>query len=312
MSQTNTNHKVHNIFLVVLTVYSIITLCLCLFVKNVIDENCLIVKIIAYAVFLFYFLKEIWRHKLDLKRKDPEYNFIIEQIWNLNLLFEVIILVKTFYSNYENIYVTLFLASIIIVSVSTFYNVYNLLKYSKKGLTILICLLLTFVLGLFNENNQTVLTILTTLMTAVFGRTILKNVFSSQITYYEKNKKIKKEVILDTLEYKLAMVNIIVIFTRLIIVITNFLNSISFINELNCIEKYLTIGIIRFMILASTYLLFLSKYRKKLKERLFNYLMNLKIKTVIHKQNIICNYNSHYLKSYIYRTCFYTQLLMNL
>lgn len=274
MSKTNTNYKVHSIFLGVLTLYSIIALLLS--VKNVIDMNCLIVKIIAYAVFIFYFLKEVWRHKLDLKRKDPEYNFIIEQIWNLNLLFEVIILVKTFYSNYENIYMTLFCVSIGIVLVSTSYNVYNLLKYSKKGITILICLILTFVLGFFNENNQTVLTILTTLMTTVFGRTILKNVFSSQITYYEKNKKIKKEVILDTLEYKLAMVNIIVIFTRLIIVITNFLNSISFINELNCIEKYLTIGIIRFMILASTYLLFLSKYRKKLKERLFNYLMNLK------------------------------------
>lgn len=274
MSKTNTNHKVHNIILVVLTVYSIIALCLSL--MNKIDENCLIVKRIAYVLILFYFLKEVWRHKLDLKRKDPEYNFKIEQIWNLNLLFEVIILVKTFYSNYENIYMTLFFVSIIIVLVSTFYNVYNLLKYSKKGVIILICLLLTFVLGLFNENNQTVLTIITTLMTAVFGRTVLKNVFSSQITYYEKNKKIEKDVILDTLEYKLAMVNIIVIFNRLIVVITNFLNYISFINELNCIEKYLTIGIIRFMILASTYLLFLSKYREKLKEWLFNYLMNLK------------------------------------
>lgn len=275
MSKTNTNHKVHNIiFLVVLTLYSLTVLFLSL--TNIIDENCLIVKRIAYVFILFYFLKEVWRHKLDLKRKDPEYNFIIEQIWNLNLLFEVIILVKTFYSNYENIYMTLFCVSIGIVLVSTSYNVYNLLKYSKKGVTVLICLLLTFFLGLFNENNQTILTVLTTLMTVVFGRTVLKNIFNSQIAGYERENKMKKDYILDKFEYKLAMVNTIVIFAQFIIVITNFINSISFINELNCIEKYLTIGIIRFMILASTYILFLSKYREKLKERLFNYLMNLK------------------------------------
>lgn len=265
----------HNIiFLVVLTVYSLTVLFLSL--TNIIDENCLIVKRIAYVFILFYFLKEVWRHILDLKRKDPEYNFIIEQIWNLNLLFEVIILVKTFYSNYENIYMTLFCVSIGIVLVSTSYNVYNLLKYSKKGVTVLICLLLTFFLGLFNENNQTILTILTTLMTVVFGRTVLKNIFNSQIAGYGRDNKMKKDYILDKFEYKLAMVNTIVIFAQFIIVITNFINSISFINELNCIEKYLTIGIIRFMILASTYLLFLSKYREKLKERLFNYFMNLK------------------------------------
>lgn len=275
MSKINTNHKVHNIiFLVVLTVYSLTVLFLSL--TNIIDENCLIVKRIAYVFILFYFLKEVWRHILDLKRKDPEYNFIIEQIWNLNLLFEVIILVKTFYSNYENIYMTLFCVSIGIVLVSTSYNVYNLLKYSKKGVTVLICLLLTFFLGLFNENNQTILTILTTLMTVVFGRTVLKNIFNSQIAGYGRDNKMKKDYILDKFEYKLAMVNTIVIFAQFIIVITNFINSISFINELNCIEKYLTIGIIRFMILASTYLLFLSKYREKLKERLFNYFMNLK------------------------------------
>lgn len=83
-------------FLVVLTVYSIIALCLCLSVKNVIDENCLIVKIIAYVIISLYFLKEICRNKSDLKRKDPEYNLIIESFWNLNFIFNVVILLSLY------------------------------------------------------------------------------------------------------------------------------------------------------------------------------------------------------------------------
>lgn len=83
----------------------------------------------------------------------------------------------------------------------------------------------------------------------------------------------KQDTIIDRLEYKLVSVNITIIFAQIIIWITNSLNCIDFIENLNCIEKYIIMGIIRFMILASTYICSLTKNGKKLKEVVFNFLI---------------------------------------
>lgn len=83
----------------------------------------------------------------------------------------------------------------------------------------------------------------------------------------------KQDTIIDRLEYKLASVNITIILAQIIIWITNSLNCLNFIEDLSCIEKYIIMGIIRFMILASTYICSLTKYGKNFKEKVFNLLI---------------------------------------
>lgn len=262
--------------IVLITSLIISLICVSLSYFNVIDENFLIIKKVCGFIVLAYFLVKICMLIFGINKSNPDCNFIIDQIWNINLLFAVITLMKTFYWNNENIYMSLYCASIIVVIASTGFSIYNLYSYSKNGITIIACLFLTLFLGLLNEESQTIITIVTTLISTVFGRTVLKNIFKSQIVEFEKDKKMKQDVIIDKLEYNLAMINIIIIFAQIIIWLTNFLNCIDFIEDLKCLDKYIIMGIIRFMILAMTYILFLAKSGKKLKERLFGFLIRSK------------------------------------
>lgn len=46
-------------------------------------------------------------------------------------------------------------------------------------------------LSSFNEENQEIITIATTLITAIFGRIILKNIFENEIEEHKKNKEMQ-------------------------------------------------------------------------------------------------------------------------
>lgn len=61
---------------------------------------------------------------------------------------------------------------------------------------------------MFSKDNQEIITIVTTLITAVFGRIVLKNIFANEIEEHKKNKEMHEGAMLDRLEYRIAMANI--------------------------------------------------------------------------------------------------------
>ena len=227
---------------------------------------------ICFIVFILYVLKEFFRIKWNLLEKEPKCTFTIELFADVALLTNIIILIvlnKSYDSEKLIIYAGCLWGILFVL------KFIQVLLYSKDRKLFFISTIVVFGLGLFNEKNQTIITIVTTLLSTVFGRTVLKKLFKSNIAEYEKNNKIKHDTIIDRLEYKLASVNITIIFAQIIIWITNSFNCVNFIEDLNCIEKYIIMGIIRFMILELTYIFFLSKYGKKLKNVLFKTLVRM-------------------------------------
>lgn len=61
---------------------------------------------------------------------------------------------------------------------------------------------------MFIKDNQEIITIATTLITAVFGRIVLKNIFANEIDGYKKKGTMSERTTLDRLEYRIAMANI--------------------------------------------------------------------------------------------------------
>lgn len=295
MSKTNTNHKVHSIFLFALTIYS--TIALLLSGNNVIDMNCLIVKIIAYAVFIFYFLKEVWRHKLDLKRKDPEYNFIIESFWNLNFIFEVAILLSLY--KHEKSLIILMI-SCIIVLISFIFRIVQYIRYSKKRFLFVISIVLIFFLGIFNSDLQKIMTLSLNLISIIFGETLLKEKFKEQI----EESKVEYNLIESNFKYNLAILNIGGIIALIVTQATegikeweffrDYLEKNSF-NECSyiCTES-LYMGIIRYLILAIIYIIYYFIFidygkSKKIKDKVFNYF--IKKWDLLEKKDIAINEN---------------------
>lgn len=288
MSKTNTNYKVHSIFLGVLTLYSIIALLLS--VKNVIDMNCLIVKLIAYAVFIFYFLKEVWRHKLDLKRKDPEYNLIIESFWNLNFIFNVAILLSLY--KYEKS-LCILMISCIIVLISFIFRIFQYIKYSKKRFLFVISILLIIFLGIFNSDLQKILTLSLNLISIIFGETLLKEKFKEQI----EERKVEYNLIESNFKYNLAILNIGAIISLIVIQATEGIKKCSFFIKYlgkNPYTACLYMGIIRYLILAILYIIYYFIFidygkSKKIKDKVFNYF--IKKWDLLEKKDIVINEN---------------------
>lgn len=259
-------------FLVVLTVYSIIALCLCLSVKNVIDENCLIVKIIAYVIISLYFLKEICRNKSDLKRKDPEYNLIIESFWNLNFIFNVVILLSLY--KYEKS-LSILMISCIVVLISFIFRIVQYIIYSKKRFLFVISILLIIFLGIFNSDLQKIMTLSLNLISIIFGETLLKEKFKGQI----EESKVEYNLIESNFKYNLAILNIGAIVALIVIQTTEGIKEWSYFKEylgINSFTKCLYMGIIRYFILAILYLLYYFIFidygkSKKIKDKVFNY-----------------------------------------
>ena len=61
---------------------------------------------------------------------------------------------------------------------------------------------------MFIKNIQEIITIVTTLITVVFGRIVLKNIFASEIDEHKKKGTMSEGATLDRLEYRIAMANI--------------------------------------------------------------------------------------------------------
>lgn len=227
---------------------------------------------ICIIVFILYVLKEFFRIKWNLLEKEPKRTFTRELFADVALLTNIIILI-VLNKSYDSTKLIIYAGCLWgILFVLKFIQV---LLYSKDIKLFFISTIVVFGLGLFNEKNQAIITIVTTLISTVFGRTVLKKFFKSNIAEYEKNNKMKQDTIIDRLEYKLASINITIIFAQIIIWITNSLNCVNFIENLNCIEKYIIMGIIRFIILASIYVCSLTKYGKKLKDVLFKTLVRM-------------------------------------
>lgn len=225
---------------------------------------------ICLTVFILYALKEFFRIKWNLLEKEPKCTFTMEVFADVALLTNIIILIvlnKSYDSTKLIIYAGCLWGILFVL------KFIQLVLYSEDRKYFFISIIVVFVLGFFNEKNQAIITIVTTLFSTVFGRTVLKKLFKSHIAEYEKNNKMKQDTIIDRLEYKLASVNITIILAQIIIWITNSLNCLNFIEDLNCIEKYIIMGIIRFMILASTYICSLTKCGKNFKEKVFNLLI---------------------------------------
>lgn len=84
-----------------------------------------------------------------------------------------------------------------------------------------------------------------------------------------------REVILGILEYRLAMINIAIILTQIIVVMTAGLKDLNFYKALPSFQKFAMLGFIRFVILSGVQFLLLSKYGKKLKDVLFKTLVRM-------------------------------------
>lgn len=288
MSKTNTNYKVHSIFLGVLTLYSIIALFLS--VNNVIDMNCLIVKIIAYAVFIFYFFKEAWRHKLDLKRKDPEYNLIIESFWNLNFIFNVAILLSL-YKHEKSL--CILMISCIIVLISFIFRIVQYIRYSKKRFLFVISILVIFFLGIFNSDLQKIMTLSFNLISIIFGETLLKEKFKEQI----EESKVAYNLIESNFKYNLAILNIGGIIALIVTQATEGIKKWKFFIDYlgkNLFTECLYMGIIRYLILAIIYIIYYFIFidygkSKKIKDKVFNYF--IKKWDLLEKKDIAINEN---------------------
>lgn len=271
MSKNNYTNRKHSIIIIISTMISLF--CLYLSVTNKIDKSNLIAKYMSISIIIEYFIVWFWRWKSGLYKKDPDYNFVIEHFWNLNLLFAVITLMKTFYSNNENIYKSLYYFSIFIVLGSTIIRIHELIKYSKNGKIFIICLFLTIFLGTGDEKIQVILTLATTLLMIFFGEIVIKKFFSEQIISYEKHADVKNDSILEDLEYKFALICMLIIFIQIVVAITGFLKEISCTIGLKGIYRILMIGITRFSILGILYIRYRFKDRQKIKEKIFKSLL---------------------------------------
>lgn len=73
---------------------------------------------------------------------------------------------------------------------------------------------------MFIKDNQEIITIATTLITAVFGRIVLKNVFANEIDGYKKKSTMSEGATLDRSDYRIAMANIQLLVAQIVIFLT--------------------------------------------------------------------------------------------
>lgn len=129
---------------------------------------------------------------------------------------------------------------------------------------------------MFIKDNQEIITIATTLITAVFGRIVLKNVFANEIDGYKKKSTMSEGATLDRLEHRISMANIQLLAHKIIIFLTEGFRhkcAYKWILEKFTVCDSLFIGLIRFVILTLIYIFFVSKCGKNFKEKVFNLLI---------------------------------------
>ena len=232
-----------------------------------------ILYIICLIVFIIYFIKEFMRIKWNLMKEEPKSIYLVDILSDLFLLSSIcffIIISKLGEIDY-----------LVKIAVYMYFVLYIIramqyIKYSKDGGLFLGYLFLVFILGVIDEKSQIILSFMTTIITTLYGKFILEIFFYDQIKTCEAKEKLNREVILGILEYRLAMINIAIILTQIIVVMTAGLKNLDFYKELQSFQKFAMIGFIRFIILSGVQILLLSKYGKKLKESLFKILVRTK------------------------------------
>lgn len=220
-----------------------------------------------------YIVKEILRIKWDLMIKDPMQTFAIEIVGDFLLLVNILIFIKINKFNDSNNLVIYACILWIVVFVLKFIE---FIRCYKDKMKLLFFIAIYLVLSSFNEENQEIITIATTLITVVFGRIVLKNIFANEIYGYKKKSTMSEGATLDRLEYRIAMANIQLIVAQIIIFLTESIRNkcvYKRILEKLAVCDSLFIGFIRFIILIIIYIFFVSKYGKNFKEKVFNFLI---------------------------------------
>lgn len=234
-----------------------------------------VISLISCVTYVTYFIKEILRIKWDLIIKDPTQTFGIEIVGDLLLLVNILIFIKINKFNDSNnlvIYACIFW--IVLFAIKFIQFIKSICCKDREKLFFFTVIYLA--LSMFSKENQEIITIVTTLITVVFGRIVLKNIFANEIDGYKKKSTMSEGAMLDRLEYRIAMANIQLIVAQIIIFLTESIRNkcvYKRILEKLAVCDSLFIGFIRFIILIIIYIFFVSKCGKHFKERVFNLLI---------------------------------------
>lgn len=166
-----------------------------------------ILRIICLIVFMIYFIKEFMRIKWDLIRQDTMQTFAIEIVGNLLLLVNILIFIKINKFNDSNnlvIYACIFWIALFLIKFIQFIK--SIVHQDREKFFFFIAIFIA--LSSFSKNTQEIITIVTTLITAIFGRIVLKNIFANEIEEHKKKCTMSEGATLDRLEYRIAMANI--------------------------------------------------------------------------------------------------------
>lgn len=166
-----------------------------------------VVSLICGLTYVTYFIKEILRIKWDLIINDPMQTFAIEIVGDLLLLVNILIFIKINKFNDSNnlvIYACIFWIALFLIKFIQFIK--SIVHQDREKFFFFIAIFIA--LSSFSKDNQEIITIVTTLITAVFGRIVLKNIFANKIEEHKKKSTMSEGATLDRLEYRIAMANI--------------------------------------------------------------------------------------------------------
>ena len=227
-----------------------------------------ILHITCLIVFIIYFIKEFMRIKWNLMKEEPKRIYLVDILSDFFLLSSI-----SFFIIINKLGDIAYLTKIAVYMYFVLYIIRAMqyIKYSKDGGFFLGYLFLVFILGIIDEKSQMLLSFITTIIATLYGKFILKIFFYDQIKNCQTNEKMNQEVILGVLEYRLAMINISIIFAQIIVIMTAGLKNLNFYQALPSFQKFAMIGFIRFIILSAVQFLLLSKCGKKFKEKVFNF-----------------------------------------
>lgn len=256
-----------NLILAAVTLYS--TTIAYFSMRNMSCINNLWIKIANVVVIVLYICKERYRCKNDLKRKNPYYNFLIENLWNISFLFIVLTLL-IIYNVEKPLFILIFSLSLLVVGGSFLLRICQFIKYTNTIFLSSISIVSLFALGFFNDEIQSVLTLSINLISLIFGDVFIKEKFKEQIS----NSKKDEGEINTRIKYNLALVNLGLVCAFIVVKSTEWIKGCCFFKT-NIIQGGLYIGIIRYAILALIYIIYyliFSDYdrRKRIKDYIFN------------------------------------------
>lgn len=259
----------------------LISIIFCMSVQKyfIMYSNCSSRKLIINLTFgtciLLFCIKKYLGIKMKLKSEEPEINFFINIFTNLLLFFNILnyIIINEF--NNSEFYVIALGYGII---VKYLIDILYITVYSNDGKWFLFLFITLIIFSILNKNNLEIVTITTTLITTVYGRTFLKNIFSDQINDYMVSIKDGKDsdVILDKLEYKLIKGNVLLIITHIVVFLTERIREVCVYKDLIAfldIKESYFIGIFRIIIVSAVYIISISKLGLRIKNIMFNFLM---------------------------------------